>query len=122
MLRLNRPFISGITVISDRKPKLGSDFKPIKGEYYELKHVLTPDYSPRPLMENVPVWARDQHGDFETDSDGNKVQYVKNGKKVFELSHKKDGAGRKLFKPGRPFEVSDEDFVLEKHPAIVEKC
>lgn len=106
MLRFTRKWATGIQKIEDRKP--GKK----EGEYEKHFHVFgaASPQNPKPVMEEYELKG------FKME-DGQKVEVIQK-----KMRAKKDDRGRLVVQPGEGFEVHDEDFVLSKHGAILEKC
>lgn len=98
-VRLTRAHTSGVIKIHDRKPKLNESGKPIKGKYEPVTHGLTTQ-----AFKHKSVYV-----------------YEKDGKtKVMDTNFKPPRPKMKKVVVGKPFEVNDVDYVMQKHGSILE--
>lgn len=98
-LRLKVAHSSGQRKIYDRKLKMDKNGQPIEGEYIEVIHALSTDAFE---IKQEPI----------LDGEGNEIM-----DKNFDPPKKK----MKDVVIGKPFEVNDEEYVLSRHGAILER-
>lgn len=100
MLKLKVKHSSGMRKIYDRKPKQDEQGNPIEGEFVEVIHRLGVDavkITQEPML----------------DGDGNPIM---------DERFNPPKAKMKEIIEGKPFEVNDEEYVLSRHGAILERA